>query len=575
MVVTLCISKHADLAQIHRVIHRLRRRDGESFLPEYYQELRIEWLAHHKKKQAPSSKKERSSWVEYPSRPVIVPSSYPRNAPVTPGLCLKLAKRILSSTKSVEVDLSLTGDTPLGCEIVDEGFGPMKQGIWCRKISKKGQLGKALGPNAVHIGGILLRARGVGVHSQSQLQAVLDKANLLDGSYRATFLFFEGTDFSGVNRKNLVQGRTNPRYRNGEPYPLHLTPYVPPSEDVDKEEDVMLSDLLTKNKAGTEKVLTDQNGKKKKDRARTRDGQVPEKAPKKSKLDPPKTPVDHAQSFKNFQKKYSAAERIEFGNTPVKHVQGISYMWLRHKAIMGKDAFCDDKCLCVNRVGKLQKNVARYYIEDQEARGVKVDPKEIKGVGFLTNFKRKFMPKLKKEYPDESLRQLLDRLVAMWPIHVKQRIYGLTCNENCECEESWDLLFGRGDPSKLKQGQPDRPKKVIRTLMPQPETLVPTKPLIPRKRKTDADKKPPLLSKYISPALMAAERNQGGRPPQEKVELDGYKINFDASAPLGMFLMDTDFQLTVRSVDPTGQARTRDKHKRVQNGTFRLRRVLC
>jgi hypothetical protein len=107
----------------------------------------------------------------------------------------------------------------------------------------------------------------------------------------------------------------------------------------------------------------------------------------------------------------------------------------------------------------MTEHVIDNYVEDQKAKNQPVESAPVTlTLGFVNHFVPRFYGLLSKQYPSESPKQLMQRLVKMWPAHQKHRMYGVQCHASCECEGGWELVFGKGDPEtvarnrKQKQG---------------------------------------------------------------------------------------------------------------------------
>ena len=53
----------------------------------------------------------------------------------------------------------------------------------------------------------------------------------------------------------------------------------------------------------------------------------------------------------------------------------------------------------------------------------------------------KFYNKVKNEFPSDSPRQILNKLVGMWSLHKTERRFGLHCKVTCSCAEAWKSIF--------------------------------------------------------------------------------------------------------------------------------------
>jgi hypothetical protein len=159
--------------------------------------------------------------------------------------------------------------------------------------------------------------------------------------------------------------------------------------------------------------------------------------------------------YGNFKGAYKPLVDIEYGSMAKINLHKVfSAMWAKHKQMMGEDSECDSTCACFTKIQEMTEHVIDNYVEDQKAKNQPVEAT----LGFVNHFVPRFYGLLSKQYPSESPKQLMQRLVKMWPAHQKQRIYGVQCRASCECEGGWELVFGKGDPEtvarnrKQKQG---------------------------------------------------------------------------------------------------------------------------
>ena len=193
---------------------------------------------------------------------------------------------------------------------------------------------------------------------------------------------------------------------------------------------------------------------------------VEKASPDCSKVTSSTSKQDHAetiQSYNHFMKKYKDAAMIEFGNTGIHLKFVIGRMWDKHRNLPSLGLKCNDDCRCVFHLHELGESV----INDQLAR-VRMSEKKTKPiqwnnllnlkegdtpVGFMKNFSKKFLPLLKDKFPEEAPPILLERLIRMWDKHRSLLNFGLKCNDSCDCEEGWSLVFGEGDPDKTGRSE--------------------------------------------------------------------------------------------------------------------------
>jgi hypothetical protein len=135
----------------------------------------------------------------------------------------KVCSDILADYESVEVDLVVSATLPLGSRIKKHKKESKPSAIWI-EFKADGQLEQLLGKQACTNGAALLLADGTPCTSVKDLKEIIT-AQATDrdtGTFRVTLCFSDWTDLSGIDKAKLVQGRTNPRRRNGKSYPLHF-----------------------------------------------------------------------------------------------------------------------------------------------------------------------------------------------------------------------------------------------------------------------------------------------------------------------------------------------------------------
>jgi hypothetical protein len=155
------------------------------------------------------------------------------------------------------------------------------------------------------------------------------------------------------------------------------------------------------------------------------------------------------ESYQYFTKMYFDINGIEFQRTGINKSKVNSIMWQRHKELFGHDAICNDNCQCLLKLKELtskvlSKNAKEVQKKDHNWRN------NLAPVGFVAHFVPRFLPRLIIKYPKDSHKEQIQRLVDMWAIHSRQRMFGLTCREDCACEEGWEMLFGEGDVAKAE-----------------------------------------------------------------------------------------------------------------------------
>jgi hypothetical protein len=155
--------------------------------------------------------------------------------------------------------------------------------------------------------------------------------------------------------------------------------------------------------------------------------------------------IQGQQSYKRFRSKFDALVREEFCIPTGAHKLAVfGALWENHKKLFGKD--CSESCNCVLAIPTMAETVLQRILN--KPSGKPTDIKNVSGcypIGLAGNFARTFIPLLKKTYGTEGSTKLLERLLQMWKLHVKNRNFGLKCKEeSCECAEGWDLVFHKG-----------------------------------------------------------------------------------------------------------------------------------
>jgi hypothetical protein len=615
MKLTLCLSKYADLSRIDRRKHFLRRRDGEPFDPDFYEDLQLERML--VQKEAALSIPPviaRQSWQEHPPDDSPAPVPLPSPGPLTVTERLQAIRTILLNDQSIVVDLIIAPDETFGAMVEYDSKVNMG-GVWCYDFQEGGQLFNILGKTACALGAVMMKANGVVVETKDQIKDIQQKARAFDGTFRVTLVLYDGTDLGGIDRSKLVQGRVNPRRRNGEPFPLHLYPLPAKSGTREKEaaskkkrdrpketpETEQEEQIVKKTRAGPTKKPSEEPVSKKSryDETAKRDS-ASQEISSVQPMQPSSQSVSHFQSYNNFKDKYKPIIEIEYRSNGIHLQKGLSSMWAQHKQMFGDEVTCDDNCKCLGRILKLTKTVFSDFIEDQQKKGNYVDESSLREstAGFVTSFAVRFLPLLKKEYPNSTPTQLIQRLVDMWPTHQKHRIYGVRCREECECIQAWELLFGKGDKEladrlskKQKRGTSGnniaKKRKVVTDPAPAAtdtqrsysSTALPRKPKaneperlssllgnyetstmasLPRKPKTSETEQRPSLKNILG--KVGVPQNRNGKPPEKRNSfLSKYEIVFGTNAPLGAYFVTesgpSGSKCKIHSVFEKGQAK--------------------
>ena len=149
--------------------------------------------------------------------------------------------------------------------------------------------------------------------------------------------------------------------------------------------------------------------------------------------------------YKHFFNKYGGIVEEEFSiGASIHKSSAMSYMWSQHKKHFGTE--CSEECSCVKDLPALTATVVSDHLEKKKsswANPHKLRPGEY-SIGIMGNFASMFVPLLAMERPDETSTKLLERLLAMWEIHRRNRIFGIQCQEGCDCSQGWELVFHKG-----------------------------------------------------------------------------------------------------------------------------------
>jgi hypothetical protein len=195
----------------------------------------------------------------------------------------------------------------------------------------------------------------------------------------------------------------------------------------------------------------------------------------------------------------------------------------------------------------------------------------------------KFQQLLCDQYPDEKAAIFLQRLTKMWDLHKRERRFGLTCLQSCDCEEFWGIGFRRGDVLGEMATVASRKR--------QPTIPAAPEPRVPRKRsRTDSfpgnnkssgtsghhyvAKAPSLLPSPHLPdggtkgAAPVDTRKQGNLKPALN-QPGRFSLPFRSDTPLGFYSMTertmTSTVCTIASIDPLGACQKMNAH--IRKGT--------
>ena len=178
----------------------------------------------------------------------------------------------------------------------------------------------------------------------------------------------------------------------------------------------------------------------------------------------------------------------------------------------------------------------------------------------------KFQPLVQEEYPKESPAEILQRLVKMWGLHVKEMAFGTRCTKTCACrEEGWALVFRCGDVFRETQPPPSMARKSA------------TQSRVPRKvirgdsadlamggtaQKTATGAQPAMS---LLPATISEGTVRGGAGNKHIAPCSSpYRksVNYDTRSPLGFYCQTRKLNgkttCVLTSISPGGQTQQKD-----------------
>ena len=401
-------------------------------------------------------------------------------------------------------------------------------------------------------------------------------------------VMFDGTDLRGVNRERFAQTGKNPIRRNGEPYPLNQE-ILPSSSRKPAAKKAAASRIISKSTKDTamkrkksqrpqQHKLEDTDDESSADASNANEDGEREKSGSRIAR---KTGLT---VFHDYKQKYNGVVELDFKITKINRSTILGSMWTRHKQLFGETSRCGDKCKCIFSIPELVVNVFQDQITKQREKGEAVETEEeLEGrtAGVTSHFAPRFMPLLKEEYPDETASQLLDRLCDMWKVHEKIPMYGLRCNDTCECDGEWDQHFGRGDKAKIAEFSAESRKKKKRQasklssrLSSQSDKKTAGGLTIPKKKpKIDSNSlvnsgAAPSSKKIFNPREQFPPRNASGASKRPALN-DTYEVVFDYSRPLGGYFRTDKLAngkncVRIFSICPHGQL---TKDSRIKNKT--------
>jgi len=225
-------------------------------------------------------------------------------------------------------------------------------------------------------------------------------------------------------------------------------------------------------------------------------------------------------------------------------------MWSQHKKL-GFGEMCSEDCGCVKSLPELTRTVVTDQLRKKKSKWD--NPHDLGPgdypVGIAGNFARTFLPLLVKERPNEKASKLMERLLTMWDIHYKTRIFDFKCQEGCDCAEAWELSFKKGAlPGESLPGKALVGSKMMSVDL----GPVPKKRKYPTNAESQAtDKKckgpgepGPLVAASLrttpkKSSLLSAYKRTGNTrfansKPQDK-QRKSYEIEFDCDKSLGFY----------------------------------------
>lgn len=259
---------------------------------------------------------------------------------------------------------------------------------------------------------------------------------------------------------------------------------------------------------------------------------------------------NEAKAFGDFKMEYRALLDIEFGSIERVRPKLPRLMWENHKVLMGDSSSCGSACTCFRQIEALMDGVVDKCIANLKERGESnvADASLIQKsmTGFIDHFKPRFYDKLANEYPSDSPKQLLQRLLKMWSFHVGQK-----CHSKCTCGSDWEVRFGKGDPKKdiTSQGtsltsnngaiQETSNGKNGRTPSMQQKGFL-DRPIAKKSRP----------SSTLPSSLISSKTSSSSSTVYKK-----YEVKFKTSEPMGAFFVTEGQKCKVKSLFDAGQAK--------------------
>jgi hypothetical protein len=344
--------------------------------------------------------------------------------------------------------MSLLLDVPLSC---DEKLGAITNmysyrdwkntkwaipGVWIHEIETEGALCRAVGsPTVFESGCMIVAVDGKDVFLPDHIKSNYIKGReSLNSNVMVTLCFSKHSDFSKLSKCLLPELKR----RNRKPYELErFEGFIKM-----REKEFNFSQTAAE-KGGNEDA-----------------GNIPKPSTLPTEPNAGVNTSSGVTRYDMFVQKYRPLVSLEFRDTKIHQNQILASMWDAHKTMFGADSCCDNDCTCF----KTTSNMVDAAISKNANSSVDgaADVRK-KATGVLEYFLPRFIDRLKEEYPQESTADLFQRVMNMWSEHQGNRLYGLLCEEKCQCEQEWDQLFGRGDQMRSEAFKMSTRKKSWRS----------------------------------------------------------------------------------------------------------------
>ena len=503
MTLSLYLSKFVDLSSVAEPANiRICLKNGQPYVKLAKEPLRLQMESPPFARQGSKSSNRRSEEDK-----------------ITVAIC----RKILGDPASVELDVMLSPNESIGADVFNDTSpdADNENALLIQRFEPNGQLERILGKNACHSAAVLVEADGVTGLTRESLKHIMAHARESNEIFRIRIWFRDGTDLRDLDITRLYPGVLfNPRRRNGNPYPPWTWCEPPAVRGGGQKRKFEGSELSVSSKKA-KSARSDASQHNQQGKPSNKDGPF--------------------AVYRTFKEKYKQLRSIEYKPVGITMQKAASSMWIEHKKMYGENAACDDHCKCIFELQKLTRNV----VDDFRNEELKNDPEKTLGlgqpVGFVNHFAPRFIPRLSKEYPSESPSKLLGRLSEMWDIHKKNRILGMTCRKDCQCGEFWEILFGRGDPSRSSKPTKAQPRNDIGPVRKKPK-VVPD---------SLSDSVKNTKSKSLESDVGPSDEGVVSRPlprkttlPRKTIEPEStrelrrsYVVTFDSTNPLGAFFV--------------------------------------